>query len=117
MYKSLPFTMYTIPAFTIYISLRCKLLTTNDFRRPGCHNSLIISNLWNVLTYKAFASLSSLLFNYFIAQKTPLFGGSYHVSAEASSLKRNFFWSRRERNLNPVMALDKPSVIVYRLTI
>ena len=62
--------------------------------------------------------LVKLIIQLFYCTKNPPFsGGSYHVSAEASSLKRNFFWSRRERNLDPVMALDKPDVIVYRLTI
>jgi hypothetical protein len=82
--------MYTIPAFTMYISLCCKLLTTNDLQRPGCHNSLIISNLWNILTYKASASLSSLLFNYFIAQKTPLFRGVLPCERGGVKLKTQF---------------------------
>ena len=45
LYKSLSFTMYKTPALITYISFCRKSLTINDFRQPGCHNSLVINNL------------------------------------------------------------------------
>ena len=53
MYKSLPFTMYTIPAFTIYktqigaaLVPQChKSLSINGFRRQARPNSLTVKNL------------------------------------------------------------------------
>ena len=75
MYKSLPFTMYTIPAFTIYktqigtalVPLCCKSLTTNGFRRQARRKSLTIKGLRHLALYHNRASLSSLKFNLFFA--------------------------------------------------